>query len=271
MDAALTPMWRNSTPASASSGTIPRVCPGTSVILAAIVRLPNRASSRWDRLSPNRNRDASMFSLNRLNGRACQATSPASIAASIRLRPARSARSRYSWISHEPVVQMNPVDGWSVERPAFLGPAARICSLREIALGMNSSMYLATMVDAKSLNPMSRWVLNTTWTRSTASLTTRLLIGGEKRRADPPPFRPSLTCRRSADPIVLTYPTSALGAIRCRSGRPYATVWEATLGRGLGRPGRRCDRIVSDRNPALVRRTVFKPSIAKRTVSRQGP
>ena len=38
----------------------------------------------------------------------------------------------------------------------------------------------------------------------------------------------------------------------------------------IGRPGRRCDPIVSDRNPALVRRTVFKPSIAKRTVSRQG-
>ena len=84
---------------------------------------------------------------------------------------------------------------------------------------------------------MSRWVLNTTCTRSTAWLTARLLIGGEKRRADPPPFRRSVTGRRSADPIVLTYPTSALGAFRCRSGRPYPTVWEATFGRGFGGPG----------------------------------
>ena len=44
--AVLTPRWRNRTPASARSGTIPSVWPGTSVILAAVVvRRPKRVSS----------------------------------------------------------------------------------------------------------------------------------------------------------------------------------------------------------------------------------
>ena len=229
---------------------MPRVCPGTSVILAAIVRLPNRAIQSLGQAEPEPEQGRVHVLAEQAERQGMPGNvAPASIAASIRLPT--GAVGPLEVLVDQPRARRpdEPVAGWSVERPAVPGPAARICSLREIALGMNSSMYRATMVDAKSLNPMSRWVLNTTWTRSTASLTARLLIGGEKRRADPPPFRPSVTCRRSADPIVLTYPTSALGAIRCRSGRPYATVWEATLGRGLGGPGADAIRLLVTETP----------------------
>ncbi|MNT91418.1 hypothetical protein D3C72_2325120 [compost metagenome] len=43
--AVLTPRCRKRMPASAMSGTMPRVWPGTSVILAAMVVLPKRRSS----------------------------------------------------------------------------------------------------------------------------------------------------------------------------------------------------------------------------------
>ncbi|MNL71651.1 hypothetical protein D3C87_1968350 [compost metagenome] len=43
--AVLTPRCRKRMPAWASNGTMPSVCPGTSVILAAMVVLPKRWSS----------------------------------------------------------------------------------------------------------------------------------------------------------------------------------------------------------------------------------
>ena len=73
-----------------------RVCPGTSVILPAMVFLPKRASSSCDRLSPYRNSEASMSSLCAVSGSACHAMSPAAIASSIRLRSLGAACSRYS-------------------------------------------------------------------------------------------------------------------------------------------------------------------------------
>jgi hypothetical protein len=102
--AVLTPRWRNRTPASASSGTMPSVWPGTSVILAAVVRVRSGLVELGAKLSPARNRLGDISSECVVKGRACQRMSPRSMARSsrvpiVRLRSRggpRSARRRWS-------------------------------------------------------------------------------------------------------------------------------------------------------------------------------
>ena len=67
---------------------MPRVWPGTSVILAAMVWRPKRWSSSWERseTGARRGRDR-ISSVWVVKGRACQAMSPAAMACS-RRRPA---------------------------------------------------------------------------------------------------------------------------------------------------------------------------------------
>src|SRR3569623_1791816 len=112
---------------------------------------PNRSSSRWERLNPYSNSDGSMSSLCVVNGSACQAMSPASIACSISRRRLAEALSIYSQTSHEPTVQMN-------RSP----PSDRISRESESDDGTNSSTYRRITFRARSVNPTSRCVLKTT-------------------------------------------------------------------------------------------------------------
>ena len=55
---------------------MPRVWPGTSVILAPVVVRPKRASSEWEKAMPAEIIEASIISVCQLKGMACQAMSP---------------------------------------------------------------------------------------------------------------------------------------------------------------------------------------------------
>ncbi len=93
-EAGLTPMCSSLTPARASGPTRPRVCPVTSVIFAATVVRPNARSRPREIANASSSRAWFSSSLWVVNGRACQAMSPAWIASSIARRAAASPRSR---------------------------------------------------------------------------------------------------------------------------------------------------------------------------------
>lgn len=103
--AGLTPRCRNVTPASARRGTRPRVWPGTSVILAAVVVRPNRRSSSSEIPSPERTRRTSISSVWVVTGRACQASRPAATPSATAGARAPSGSASARWRIHDPVVQ----------------------------------------------------------------------------------------------------------------------------------------------------------------------
>src|SRR6478752_924545 len=80
--ASLTPMSRNFTPCEASGLMMPRVWPGTSVILAQVVIRQKRASSECDREMLDEIMSESIISLCQLKGMACQLMSPWEMACS---------------------------------------------------------------------------------------------------------------------------------------------------------------------------------------------
>jgi hypothetical protein len=94
--ASLTPISRNFTPCAATGEMMPRVWPGTSVILAPVVVRPKRASSDCERAMPAEIMEASIISVCQLKGRACHAMSPWAMACSMRRRSWGEACSRYS-------------------------------------------------------------------------------------------------------------------------------------------------------------------------------
>ena len=86
-----TPISKNVTPCFAKGGMMPRVWPGTSVILAPVVTLPKRRSSDCASARLPSIIDGLNISVCHVNGNACQAMSPRAIASSIVLRSAAEA------------------------------------------------------------------------------------------------------------------------------------------------------------------------------------
>ena len=142
-------MWSSFIPWAASAGTIAAVCPGTSVILAAIVFLPVISSISSTTERPYSRRRGCISSVWVVKGSACAAMFPSRRAFSVMLRsfpPSSSA----SLISHEPVVQTN-----------FFSPPQLTCSASSIAPGIKDSRYRLRIFSAKSVKPRSRCVLST--------------------------------------------------------------------------------------------------------------
>src|SRR5271157_406366 len=181
--ASLTPMSRNFTPWAASGPTSPREWPGTSVIFAPIVVRPKRWSSDCENPKAPSIMERSMNSVSQVKGSACQARSPAATACSARRRTSLEACSRYSYRSHDPVVQ--------TYRSA---PAWRMAAATWMARGKYSSKYSRMIAAWVSANPTSRWHLNITSTRLTSDAS--VAAGNPRKKSG----------RQASAPLVVNRP-----------------------------------------------------------------
>ena len=138
-----------------------QVCAGTSVIFASRGSgIPNCRESCDEKTIPRTRSSRSSDSVCRLAGRACHTSRPSRIASATRRRrsgvcPGQSTCS----IGQPESVQTKRCSGGIALAPSHTVKALSIIEVR----------YFATTFRARSVYPMSKWVLKTTTTSSTAA------------------------------------------------------------------------------------------------------